>query len=70
MIKDAFGREAKLGDVIAYSQGNSGTSFGTSTIERITDKSIIFKGVPGSAWVREVTNLRRGAGQFVIKVEV
>lgn len=67
MIKDAFGNVAKVGDTIAYSVGNSGTSFNTAVIERITDKSIIFNGIPGRNWCTSETTLRRGPGQFVIK---
>jgi hypothetical protein len=67
MIRDAFGVVAQVGDILAYSRGNSGTRFDTATVERITNKSVIFTGRPGSNWRRDATELRRGEGQFVIK---
>lgn len=67
MIKDCFGNVAQVGDTIAYSVGNSGTFWQSSTIDRITDKSVMFKGVRGNSWSSSDNyDLRRGDGCFAI----
>lgn len=68
MIKDCFGNVARVGDKIAYSVGNSGTFWQKSIIERITDKSVMFKGVHGSSYAQDHngTVLRRSDGCFSI----
>lgn len=73
MIKDAFGRVAKVGDVIAYANGGYGAkSFNVATIIRLSPKSVVFE--DGTFEVdfhgKEIPNERyRVEGSFVIKVE-
>ena len=68
MIKDAFGVEAKVGDIVAYSRGNSGAKeFYTGKVTRITAKCVVIGGTIEVDWAgRPRDDIKRTAGCFVI----
>lgn len=71
MIKDCFGIEARVGDHIAFSQGNSGAkAWEHAIITKVSEKTVAFQGKAGGqfrSWSGK-TELRRPAGAFVIDV--
>lgn len=71
MIKDAFGVEAKVGDIVAYSRGNSGAKeFYTGKVTRITAKCVIIGDTIEVDWAgRPRDDIKRTAGCFVIKMD-
>lgn len=69
MIKDVFGVEAKVGDHIAFSQGNAGAKkWEHAVVTLVTEKSVCFSGKTGSMFRSVSDVLRRGEGCFVIDV--
>lgn len=73
MIKDCFGIEARVGDEIAFSQGNAGAkAWEHAVITKVSSKTVTFRGRAGGMWRdwqdSDSSELRRGAGCFVIDV--
>lgn len=71
MIKDCFGVEAKVGDHIAFSQGNAGAKpWEYAVITKVSKKTVTFVGKAGGEfrhWGGD-TELRRSEGCFVIDI--
>lgn len=72
-IKDCFGVAARVGDQIAFSQGNAGAkAWEHAVIIKVTSKTVTFRaraGWNGRDWQDlDSTELRRGDGCFVIDV--
>lgn len=71
MIKDCFGIEARVGDHIAFSQGNAGAKpWEHAIITKISRKTVTFAGKAGGEFRHwsDNTELRRSEGCFVIDI--
>lgn len=71
MIKDCFGVVARVGDEIAFSQGNAGAkAWEHAVITKVSQKTVTFRGRAGGMYRdwqdADSSELRRSEGCFVI----
>lgn len=69
MIKDIFGTEAKVGDVVAYSRGGTGASeWNKGKVIKILGKSVLLGDHGETHWGGEEKLIKRQSGAFVIDI--